>query len=133
MIALGLILAMQAAPMTPADQERLAQLNAATDAILDSQDALAFSLGRCSTTFPSGQADPYVVEARQAVDDLGSRDLSMAAERVYLVRFTEGTEAAPTYKASVRECASEISDAATDLRQQVQGMRGLLTTIGQRQ
>lgn len=133
MIALGLIFAIQAAPMSSAYQQRLAQLNAATDAILASEDALAFSLGRCYATYPSGQADPYVVEARQAVDELGSRDLSMAAERVYLVRFTEGAQAAPSYKVSVRDCATEIGDAATELRQQVQGMRGLLMTIGQSQ
>lgn len=133
MLIFALMVVLQSAPMSAADQETLVQLNQATDAVLDSQEALAFSLGRCSAAYPSGQADPYVVEARQALDGLGSRDLSMAAERVYLVRFSEGTEAAPTYKATVRECASEIGDAATELRQQVQGMRGLLTVISQRE
>jgi hypothetical protein len=128
MIGLVLALALQGAVQQDAD----ALLMQATDRIFDAEEALAYTLGRCASIYPAGSGDPFVIEAREGVEELGMEPLTKWTIRLRQVRYAEGVEAGPEKDATARTCLQRISDEASDLDQHVAGMRGLIQTLSQR-
>lgn len=127
MIGLVVALALQSS----AQQEADALLLQATDQIFDAEEALAFTLGRCAAIYPSGSSDPFVIEARRGVEDIGMEPLTKWAVRLRQMRFAEGVEAGTEKGATVRTCVQRIDDEASTLNQHVMGMRGLIQSLSQ--
>lgn len=133
MIFAGLVAvaALQAAPLGRDDRAH-DQLLSAANQIMDAEEALAFTLGKCAAVYPSGPADPFVVKARKEVEEIGLEELTMSVVRLRQLRFAEGAEAGARAKPTIRACIGDIDGRASDLQQHAQGFRGLVGTLSQR-
>lgn len=133
MIFVGLVtlVAIQAEPLG-SDDGAHDQLLSAANQIMDAEEALAFTLGKCAAVYPSGTADPFVVKARKEVEDIGLEELTMSVVRLRQLRFAEGAEAETRAKPTIRSCIGDIDDRASALQQHAQGFRGLVGTLSQR-
>lgn len=114
-------------------------LSAEANALLDQQavrlgEAMAdmsLALGRCATVYPLGQADPDVRDARQAIAELGSPEMSDAMARVEALGFAQGIEDGRRTPPSISDCAGDIPDTAAHLRQVAQAMGDLARRLSQ--
>lgn len=111
------------------DDEAQALVNQAVEHIVAADQALAFVQGQCATVYPAGSSDPYAVQAQASVIEIGSDALTMAVTRGRQVRWAEGAESERAPPPSIRECVTDMDEASADLRQGVDGLRGLLRTL----
>lgn len=131
MIALILAGALLAQDVPASEDEAL--FVQSLERILDAEEALAFTQGRCLIVYPTGQQDPFAIQAQQSVANLGDDVLTMSVVRLRQMRFAEGAEAAGTDRPTIRQCVAEIDEAATDLSAHVEGMAGLVRTLEARE
>ena len=125
--ALAAAALLQVAPADDAD----ALINQAVDRLMEADQALAFTQGRCSSIYPEGLTDPYAAAAQLAVLDLGIEQLTLSVTRLRQMHFAEGADAAGSSQATIRGCVAEIDDHAADLQQNVDGLVGLVTSLSQ--
>lgn len=127
MIALlaGLLISQTLAAEVPALIEQ------ALDQVATPYGEMAYAVGLCAKTYPLGSADPFVVQAKRDVAELGLQQLNFSLARIEAISYAEGIEASKTSRTTVRGCASVISEAATDVSQNVNGLRGLMYQLAQ--
>lgn len=103
----------------------------AIDQIAAPYGEMTYALGLCAKTYPLGASDPYVVQAKRDVAELGIREITFALARIEAVSYAEGVDDAKSSRTTIRGCSSVIAEAGEQVSQNVDGLRGLLNQLQQ--
>jgi hypothetical protein len=128
MIALALVAALAGQSLV---DERSALIAQAVDQIAAPYGELTYALGLCAKTYPLGASDPYVVQAKRDVAELGLREITFALARIEAVSYAEGVEDAKSSRTTVRGCSNVIAEAGEQVSQNVNGLRGLMHQLAE--
>lgn len=114
---------------TAFQQEGQALVDQSLQRILTSYTEMVETLGQCSTVYPGGGLHPYVMQAREDVRSIGSRDLATEASRIDSVRFAEVAAARKPRGLTVSSCAACIEADAETVSTHVQGLKDLFAAL----
>lgn len=97
--------------------------------VINGYGDMAEAVGQCSLVYPGGGMNPYVMQARQDVRDLGVETLTFETDRMESILFASGAQRAPSHRRTVMECVTEVEDPARNVSAYVQGLLSLVRTI----